>query len=177
MEVRGREHIAQGPVIYAMKHQSMLDTFVMHSIVKDPAFILKKELLKIPLYGRLCQGAGNIPIDRDMGLKSMKKMLHRSAEETKNGRPIIIFPEGSRAEPGEQHPYLSGIFGIYKHLKIPVVPIAVNTGLYWPRTGDLKPGNYVIEFMDPIAPGLKKAEFMTTLEQMIEGASRKLLAA
>lgn len=177
MEVRGSDHIAKSPVIYAMKHQSMLDTFIMHSIVPDPTFILKKELLKIPLYGRLCKGAGNIPIDRDMGLKSMKEMLRRSAEETKNGRPIIIFPEGSRAAPGEKHPYMSGIFGIYKHLKVPVVPIAVNTGLYWPQKGDLKRGTYVIEFLDPIEHGLKKAEFMEQLEQVIEGASQKLLAA
>jgi 1-acyl-sn-glycerol-3-phosphate acyltransferase len=175
MEVRGPEHISKSPVIYAMKHQSMLDTFVMHSILDDPTFIMKDELLNIPLYGRLCEKVGNIPIDRDMGMKSMKKMLTRSRKEVDAGRSVIIFPEGSRALPGEKHPYLSGIFGIYKYLKIPVVPIAVNTGIYWPKKGHSRKGVFVIEFLPPIAPGLKKDAFMGQLEEAIETASQKLL--
>lgn len=175
MEVRGKENISETPVIYAMKHQSMLDTFIMHSILDDPTFIMKEELLSIPLYGRLCDKVGNIPIDREMGMKSMKKMLVRSRKETDDGRSVIIFPEGSRALPGEKHPYLSGIFGIYKYLKVPVVPIAVNTGVYWPKKGQMKKGVFVIEFLPPIAPGLKKAEFMDQVETAIETACQKLL--
>ncbi|MBL4612194.1 MAG: 1-acyl-sn-glycerol-3-phosphate acyltransferase, partial [Emcibacter sp.] len=127
------------------------------------------------LYGRLCDKVGNIPIDREMGMKSMKKMLVRSRKETDDGRSVIIFPEGSRALPGEKHPYLSGIFGIYKYLKVPVVPIAVNTGVYWPKKGQMKKGVFVIEFLPPIAPGLKKAEFMEQVETAIETACQKLL--
>lgn len=175
MDVRGPEHISVTPVIYAMKHQSMLDTFIMHSILEDPTFIMKSELLKVPLYGRVCEKVGNIPIDRDMGMKSMKRMLTQSRIEVEDGRSVIIFPEGSRALPGEKHPYLSGIFGIYKYLKIPVVPIAVNTGLYWPKNDHMKPGTFVIEFLPPIAPGLKKEEFMAQLEMAIEGACDLLL--
>jgi len=175
MAVRGKQHISPSPVIYAMKHQSMLDTFIMHSILDDPSFIMKKELLQVPLYGRLCEKVGNIPIDRDMGMKSMKKMLVRSRAEIDKGRPVIIFPEGSRARPGEKHPYMAGIFGIYKYLKVPVVPIAVNTGVYWPRKNHLKPGTFVIEFLPPIEPGLQKDEFMATLENAIETACQKLL--
>lgn len=175
MEVRGGENISATPVIYAMKHQSMLDTFIMHVILDDPTFIMKEELLNIPLYGRLCDKVGNIPIDRDMGMKSMKRMLIRSRKETDDGRSVIIFPEGSRAMPGEKHPYLSGIFGIYKYLKVPVVPIAVNTGVYWPKKGRTKKGTFIIEFLPPIAPGLQKAEFMDQLEEAIETASKKLL--
>ncbi len=177
MEIRGAEHIAKGPVIYAMKHQSMLDTFIMHAIIHDPSFIMKKELLKIPLYGRLCAKVGNIPIDREMGRKSMKQMLLRSHQEKDAGRPVVIFPEGSRAAPGEKHPYMTGIFGIYKYLKVPVVPVAVNTGLFWPRDGKLKKGTFVIEFLPPIEPGIQKQDFMSTLEGSIETASRKLLVA
>lgn len=177
MEVRGKEHISKSPVIYAMKHQSMLDTFIMHSILDDPSFIMKEELLNIPLYGRLCDKVGNIPIDRDMGMKSMKKMLVRSRKETDDGRSVIIFPEGSRAAPGEKHPYLSGIFGIYKYLKVPVVPVAVNTGLYWRKGGYTKKGTFVIEFLPPIAPGLQKGEFMAKLEEAIETACQDLLTA
>ncbi len=177
MEVRGGEFISRTPVIYAMKHQSMLDTFVMHSIIDDPSFIMKEEILNVPLYGRVCRKVGNIIIDRDMGMKSMKKMLTLSRIETDNGRSVIIFPEGSRAEPGAKHPYMSGIFGIYKYLKIPVVPIAVNTGVYWPRKGSMKSGKFVIEFLPPIEAGLQKEVFMDRLENVIETASQKLLEA
>ncbi|MBL4802951.1 MAG: 1-acyl-sn-glycerol-3-phosphate acyltransferase [Emcibacter sp.] len=175
MEVRGRENISDTAVIYAMKHQSMLDTFIMHSILKDPTFIMKEELLNIPLYGRLCDKVGNIPIDREMGMASMKKMLVQSRKEIRDGRSVIIFPEGSRATPGEKHPYLPGIFGIYKYLKVPVVPVAVNTGLYWPRNGQMKKGVFVIEFLPPVEPGIQKDDFMGKIEEAIETASQKLL--
>lgn len=175
MEVRGREHIAQGAVIYAVKHQSMLDTFVMHTVLNDPSFIMKKELLKIPLYGRICEKVGNIPIDREMGLKSMREMLLRTREESNSGRPVIIFPEGTRATPGEKNPYLSGIFGVYKHLKVPVVPVALNTGVYWPRKGALQKGSFVIEFLPPLCAGMAKDDFMAQLEQNIEEACLDLL--
>lgn len=175
MIVRGRQYISATPVIYAMKHQSMLDTFVMHSMLEDPAFVMKKELLKIPLYGRLCEKVGNISIDRDMGVKSMKKMLAQSRAEIGGDRSVIIFPEGSRARPGEKHPYQPGIFGIYKYLKVPVVPVAVNTGLFWPRKGAVKQGEFVIEFLPPVAPGLQKEAFMDKLEETIETASKSLL--
>ena len=174
-EVRGTENISDKPVIYAMKHQSMLDTFIMHPLVVEPAFIMKAELLNIPLYGIICERAGNISIDRDMGAKSMKKMLIQSRRATEDGQCVIIFPEGSRANPGEKHPYMPGIFGIYKYLKIPVVPVAVNTGLYWQRDGQIKKGTFVVEFLPPIEPGLQKKDFMTRLEDNIENASERLL--
>ncbi len=147
----------------------------MHSILDDPSFIMKEEILNVPLYGRVCRKVGNIIIDRDTGMKSMKKMLTLSRSETDKGRSVIIFPEGSRAEPGAKHPYMSGIFGIYKYLKIPVVPIAVNTGVYWPRKGPMKSGNFIIEFLPPIEAGLQKEDFMGRLENVIETASQKLL--
>lgn len=175
MDVRGREHISKTPVIYAMKHQSMLDTFIMHAILENPTFIMKEELLDIPLYGRVCEKVGNIPIDREMGMKSMRKMLTRSMEEVNEGRSVIIFPEGSRAVPGKKHPYMSGIFGIYKYLKIPVVPVAVNTGLYWPKKGNIRKGTFVVEFLPPIDIGLQKDDFMHKLEETIEMASQHLL--
>ncbi|MCK5423780.1 MAG: 1-acyl-sn-glycerol-3-phosphate acyltransferase [Emcibacter sp.] len=177
MEVWGGENISHSPVIYAMKHQSMLDTFVLHSIIDDPAFIMKEELLNIPLYGRLCEKVGNIPIDRDMGMKAMKKMMARSRKEMENNRSVVIFPEGSRALPGEKHPYLSGIFGIYKYLQVPVVPIAVNTGVFWPKDGRTKKGTFIIEFLPPIDPGLQKEDFMARLEESIETACQNMLVS
>lgn len=174
MEVWGEENICHFPVIYAMKHQSMLDTFIMHTLIEDPAFIMKEELLNIPLYGRLCKKVGNISIDREMGMKAMKKMMSQSRKEMEDDRSVIIFPEGSRALPGEKHTYLSGIFGIYKYLEVPVVPVAVNTGLYWPKDGRTKKGTFIIEFLPPIAPGLHKEDFMARLEEAIETACQNL---
>jgi len=174
MAVRGRDYISQTPVIYAVKHQSMLDTFIMNSIVGDTAFIMKEELLKIPLYGRICKKVGHIAIDRDMGMASMRKMLAQTRRAIDENRSVTIFPEGSRADPGQALPYMSGIFGIYKYLRIPVVPVALNTGYFWPKKGPLKKGTFVVELLPPIEPGLQKEDFMSRLEGAIETACKAL---
>lgn len=176
LEVRGRENIPKGGALIAMKHQSSFDTFVMHTVVTHPAFVMKKELLKIPLYGHFCVNTGMIPIDRDGGLKALKKLMLDSAKSIVDKRQLIIFPEGSRTLPGDHVEYQSGIFGIYKYTKHPVIPVALNSGVYWPKKGHLVPnGVIVFDFLEPIDAGLKKEDFMTTLEKNIETASLSLI--
>ena len=176
LEICGIKNVPKGGAFIAMKHQSSFDTFVMHTIVSHPAFIMKKELLKIPLYGQFCKNTGMIPVDRDGGLKALKDMMQKSGAAIEDGRQLIIFPEGSRSLPGEQMTYQSGIFGIYKYAKEPVVPVALNSGVYWPKKGHLVAGgNIVFDFLKPIEAGLTKNEFMATLESKIEEASHNLI--
>ncbi|TPD61662.1 lysophospholipid acyltransferase family protein [Emcibacter nanhaiensis] len=176
LEVRGRKNLPAEPSIVAMKHQSAFDTFIIHSLFKDPAIVMKAELLRIPIYGVFCRKSGMIPIDRSAGASSLRKMMKASGKALAAGRPVIIFPEGTRTLPGEHHPYQPGISGLYRHLDKPVVPVAVNSGLYWPKSGKVRPGGtIVIEFLEPIAPGMGKTEFLPLLEQQIESASQRLL--
>ncbi len=176
IEVRGMENVPSGGALIAMKHQSSVDTFVMHTIVSHPAFVMKKELLKIPLYGRFCVNTGMIPVDRDGGLKTLKLLMQDSAEAIDQDRQLIIFPEGSRSLPGSHVEYQSGIFGIYKYTKEPVIPVGLNSGVYWPKRGNLVPGGSIIfDFMAPIEAGLPKDDFMTALEERIENSSAQLL--
>jgi len=176
IEIRGSDYVPIGGALIAMKHQSSLDTFVMHTIVSHPAFVMKKELLKIPLYGRFCLNTGMIPVDRDGGLKALKGLMQDSAHAIQGQRQLIIFPEGSRTIPGNHIEYQSGIFGIYKYTQQPVVPVGLNSGVYWPKKGNLVPGGTIIfDFLKPIEAGLKKDEFMNALEKSIESSSNALL--
>lgn len=176
LEVRGKEYVPKGGAFLAMKHQSSFDTFVMHTVVSHPAFVMKKELLKIPLYGNFCKSTGMIPVDREGGLKALKDMMQKSARAIENDRQLIIFPEGSRTLPGSSLKYQSGIFGIYKYAKVPVIPVALNSGVYWPKKGHLVPGGTIVfDFLRPIEAGKKKKEFMDELTTKIENASLNLL--
>lgn len=176
IEVHGTEYVPKGGALIAMKHQSSVDTFVMHTIVSHPAFVMKKELLKIPLYGRFCVNTGMIPVDRDGGLRALKQLMQDSAEAINHDRQLIIFPEGSRAIPGHHSEYQPGIFGIYKYTKEPVIPVGLNSGVYWPKKGNMAAGGEIVfEFMEPIGAGLPKEEFMELLEQKIENSSNQLL--
>ncbi len=178
IEIRGQDHVPVGGALIAMKHQSSLDTFVMHTIVSHPAFVMKKELLKIPLYGRFCLNTGMIPVDRDGGLKALKGLMQDSSKAIEDERQLIIFPEGSRTLPGDHIEYQSGIFGIYKYTKHPVIPVGLNSGVYWPKKGHLAAGGTIIfDFLKPIEAGLGKDEFMNALENSIETSSRALLSS
>lgn len=171
LEVRGRENISTRPCIYASKHQSALETMVFHHILHDPAIVLKRELMWIPFFGWYFQRLGMIPISRDKtkGSKSLRDMLKACQVAIDRNQPIVIFPEGTRSAPGITGKYQSGVASIYSHLKIPVVPVALNSGTFWPRRGFLKkPGTVVIDFLDEIPPGLSRQEFMTMLESRIE---------
>ena len=174
-EIRGRNNIPAGPVLIAAKHQSAWDTMIFHIISKDPAVVMKAELLKIPIYGWYCRHSRMIPIDRDTGSKAIRAMVDAAKAAAAEARPIIIFPQGTRVAPGVEAPYLPGIAALYRQLSIPVVPVALNSGVFWSRQSiRRKPGTIVLEYLPVIEPGLNRKDFMAQLEAAIEPASTRL---
>jgi 1-acyl-sn-glycerol-3-phosphate acyltransferase len=171
-EIRGLP--AKGPVLVAAKHMSMWDTLALYLALEAPAVVLKRELLRIPFYGWFLWKSTAIAIDRAAGASALRKMSSAAKKVLAQGRPILIFPEGTRKKPGAMPDYKPGVAGLYVMLGVTCVPVALNSGLYW--TGFLKrPGTIVLEFLEPIAPGLKRDAFMTLLEQRIETATAALL--
>lgn len=176
-EVRGRENLPQGAVLIAAKHQSAWDTIVFSILLWDHAFVLKRELMWLPLFGQFLARAGLIAVDRQGGAKALKKMVAAARRVAADGRPIVIFPEGTRVAPGQHRPYQPGVAALYGQLGLPVVPVALNSGLFWRRRSFVKrPGTIVLEFLPPIAPGLPRKIFLARLEEAIEGRSRALAA-
>ena len=173
--VVGLENIPDGPAIFAGKHQSAWDTGIFHQYLEDPVFVLKQELVMIPFYGWVISRAGAIPINRKGGAKALKGMITDVGKALSLGRRVVIFPEGTRTAPGESKPYNPGVAAIYKGAGVPVVPVALNSGLFWQRRSFLKrPGIITIEFLQPIAPGLDRKEFMNELRSKIEEACSRL---
>jgi 1-acyl-sn-glycerol-3-phosphate acyltransferase len=176
-EVRGLENLPEGPVLIAAKHQSTYDTVAPILFIKHPVYVLKQELLEMPIFGWYCQRAGLIAIDRDGQMSALRKMIALAKERFSQGRPLIIFPEGTRQEIGAAPDYKIGVAGIYTMLGVPCVPMALNTGIVWPAKGIMRyQGVATFEFLPVIPPGLKRAEFMSILEERIETASEQLLA-
>lgn len=174
-QVRGRERLPGGTVIYALKHQSAWETIAMPVIVPPFAAVLKKELLRVPIYGWYLLKVGMVPIDRAARGAAMRAMLKAARDHIAAGRSIMIMPEGTRIAPGRKGRYHSGVAALYGHLDLPVVPIALNSGLFWGRRAYLKrPGVITLEFLDPIRPGLDRQAFMALLEERIETASERL---
>lgn len=176
VDIRGLEHIASGPAIYAAKHQSAMETFQLPLVLPQADIVLKRELVMIPIFGWFMASLGTVPINRQAGARALKTMLASARATVALGRSIMIFPEGTRTSPGARLPYHPGIAALYTNLGLPVVPIAVNTGLYWGRRSFSKrPGIAVIEFLPAIPPGMDRRDFMATLEDHIETASAQLL--
>ncbi len=176
--ISGRQVLPQGPCIVASKHQSAWDTMIFCLIFQDCCFVLKQELLKSPLFGLYLRHSENIAVDRQGGAKALRSMLRSAREAMEAGRTIIIFPEGTRTEPGAAHPYHPGVAALYSHLDLPVVPVALNSGLFWGRRAFLKyPGQIHLEFLEPLPPGLPRKDFETVLRQRIESASARLAKA
>jgi 1-acyl-sn-glycerol-3-phosphate acyltransferase len=177
VEIRGRERIPPGGLLVAAKHQSFLETFALLPLVDDPAFILKRELLWIPLFGWLAWKAGMIPIDRSGGAQALAAMNRRARAEIAAGRQILIFPEGTRRAAGAPPAYKFGVAHLYRAFGVACLPVALNSGLYWPRRQFIRrPGKVVIEILDPIPPGLSRDVFLQELQDRIETASNRLLA-
>jgi 1-acyl-sn-glycerol-3-phosphate acyltransferase len=175
MEVRGREKLLPGPVIVAAKHQAAWETFALISLMRDPALVMKAELLKVPLYGRFCRKFELIPVQRELGPAALRQMTREARNRAAQGREIFIFPEGTRTIPGDAPDYKPGIAFLYQDLKLPVCPLALNSGMFWPRRSFLRyPGTIVVEFLDPIPPGLPRQEFMERLQSAVESASNRL---
>lgn len=174
----GREHLPAGPVIIAANHQSAWDTLVFHALLPDPVFVLKRELLRVPFLGWYLSRAGNIAIDRRAGFRALKLMLPHARRRLGEGAQVIVFPEGVRAPPGALHPFQPGIAALYRAAAVPLVPVALNSGLFWRRRGFTKhPGQITLEFLPPLPGGLDREAFMTELAARIGAAASRLAAA
>lgn len=175
IEIRGAQYIKQADAVYAGKHESALETYVLTNYIKRATFILKKELTYIPIFGWAQHFYGMIPIDRSAGSAAMKNMLRHARAMAENKRPIIIFPEGTRRSPGQEPAYKPGVALLYQHLNLPVIPFATNTGLFWKKSSFLRyPGTVIFEFMEPLPAGLDKQHFITELQNRIETKCREL---
>jgi 1-acyl-sn-glycerol-3-phosphate acyltransferase len=176
VEVRGREHLPAGGALVAMKHQSMLDTVAPLDVLADPAYVLKRELMRLPFFGWWAGKLDMLPIDREGGSNTLRGMVRGARDRLADGRQVVIFPEGTRAEPGSPPDYKPGVAGLYRELGVPCTPVATNSGAHWPPHGFLRfPGRVVYEFLPAIPAGLKRASFMAVLEDRIEEASTRLL--
>ncbi|MGI9408020.1 MAG: lysophospholipid acyltransferase family protein [Hyphomicrobiaceae bacterium] len=177
LEVRGSRNIPQGAALVASKHQSSWETFGLIPLMPDPAMIMKAELMKIPFYGWFSKKFGMIPIERGRAAVALRNMLTASQERLAGNRQVVIFPEGRRRAPGAAPDYRAGVVKLYEGCDVPCVPVALNTGLFWPRRSFRRfPGTIVVEFLKPIQPGLDRSEFRQTLEVAIEGATGRLIA-
>jgi 1-acyl-sn-glycerol-3-phosphate acyltransferase len=176
LEVRGADKLPQGACLVAAKHQSAWETFGLIPLFRDPAVLMKRELFWIPFHGWFSHKFGMIPVDRDKGPSALRRVVREAKLRVAQEREIIIFPEGTRRPPGAPPDYKTGVVLLYEALQIPCVPLALNSGAFWPRRSlSLRPGTVVVEFLDPIPPGLPKAEFLERLIGSIETASARLL--
>jgi len=175
-EVRGMEHMPAGPCIIAMKHQSTYETLKLHHLFGDVAIILKRELMYIPFWGWYQAKSGVIPVDRGAKGVAMTSMLRGARKVVAEGRRIVIFPQGTRIKAGARHPYKSGVGVMYEDLGLPLVPVAINAGVFWPRRSFyIHPGKVTFEILPPIQPGLPREQVMKQLEEAIETASDRLI--
>jgi len=174
-EIRGLDKLPPGPCLIAMKHQSAWDTLILPVVLGDPAVVLKRELLRVPFYGWYAARAGSIAIDRGGGAAALRRMVAAARQAVADGRPVVIFPEGTRTAPGHRLAYQPGVAALYQALAVPLVPAAVNSGLFWGRRSFVKhPGRITLAFLDPIPPGLSRRQLMPELETRIETATAAL---
>jgi 1-acyl-sn-glycerol-3-phosphate acyltransferase len=177
VELRGLERIPPGPLLVAAKHQSLWETFALVPLFADPAFILKRELMWVPLFGWLARKAQMIPVDRGAGSQALAAIAASAKIELARNRQIVIFPEGTRRPPGAEPSYKYGVVHLYAESGVACLPIALNSGLFWPRRSFRRyPGTIVVEFLDPIAPGLDRKVFFERLQDVIEAATARLVA-
>jgi 1-acyl-sn-glycerol-3-phosphate acyltransferase len=175
--VIGRENLPEGAAVIAAKHQSAWDTLIFHVLVNDPVFVLKRELLAVPLVGWYMRKAGSIAVDRGAGFRAMKRMLPEVERALADGAQVIVFPEGTRTAPGQRRPYQPGIAAIYARVDTPIVPIALNSGMFWSRRGFLKfPGVITLRILPPMPLGMHRTAFMDELERRIEETTELLCA-
>lgn len=177
IEVRGREHLPNGACLVVSKHQSAWDTFALVPLFRDPAIVLKDELKWIPVYGWFCVKFEHILVKRDRAAVALKTMLEDAKVRVAQGREIVIFPEGTRRTPGAAPDYKPGYVALYEGLGVTCVPLALNSGLYWPRRSFMRyPGAIIVEFLEPIPAGLPRKAFKAELERRLEAASNRLIA-
>ncbi|HEY5167635.1 MAG TPA: 1-acyl-sn-glycerol-3-phosphate acyltransferase [Pseudolabrys sp.] len=176
-EIRGREKIPKGPIIVAVKHQSAWETFALISLFDNPVFIVKRELQWIPIFGWLMIKGRMVPVNRRAGSQALIAMTERARVEFADNRQLIIFPEGTRRPAGAAPRYKFGVAHLYAAEGVACVPVALNSGLFWPRRSiRLLPGTVMVEILDPIPPGLDKDVFFNRLQHDIETATARLIA-
>lgn len=177
VEVRGLENLPAGACLVAAKHQSAWDTFGLVPLFSDPAIVMKAELGYIPLYGWFSRKFEHVLVRRDRGPAALRQMIREAKARAGQGRQILIFPEGTRRAPGAAPDYKPGVLALYDGLQLPCVPVALNSGLFWPRRSMIRrPGTIVVQFLPGLLPGMGRKAFMSELELTIEAASRELLS-
>lgn len=177
IEYRGLEKIPHGALILAAKHQSVWETFTLVGMLDEPTYVLKRELKWIPFFGWCLSKAGMIGVNRGARGLALSSMTEGAREAIAEGRQIIIFPEGTRRAPGAEPNYKYGVVHLYAEIGVPCVPVALNSGLFWPRRKFLRyPGTIRLEVLDPIPPGLSKEAFAERLKNDIEIATARLVA-
>jgi 1-acyl-sn-glycerol-3-phosphate acyltransferase len=177
VEWRGLEKLPPGGFLVASKHQSSWETFALLPLFDEPTFIIKRELQWIPVWGWLTVKGGMIPVDRSAGAQAVPKMMALARRAIAEGRQIVIFPEGTRRAPGAEPAYKYGVARLYAETGATCAPIALNSGLFWPRRRFLRfPGTIVVEVLDPIPPGLPPQDFFARLQSDIETATDRLVA-
>jgi len=175
LEVRGLENLPAGACLVVAKHQSAWDTFALVPLLHDPAIVLKDELKWIPVYGWFCVKFEHILVKRDRAAVALKKMVADAKARVAQGREVMIFPEGTRMAPGAAPDYKPGYLALYEALEVPLVPIALNSGLFWPRRRMARyPGTVIVEILDPIPPGRPRKAVKVEVENAIEAASARL---
>jgi 1-acyl-sn-glycerol-3-phosphate acyltransferase len=173
--VRGREHMPEGGCVIAMKHQSTWDTFAMFALFREPVFVFKSELVRIPFFGPALIHLGCIPVNRGTGKAALDSMIEGTAAARSRGKQVVIFPEGTRGMVGAAPTYKSGVSHLYQAIGGDFVPVALNSGLLWPRRQFLRPpGVITLEILPPIPPGLPRKDMQTRLVNEIEVASLRL---
>lgn len=174
-EVRGTP--PTGEVVIAAKHQSFFDIIVIYGSIPWGKFIMKRQLMYSPILGQYAMRVGCVPVNRGKRTQAIKKMVDDVNSGQAYPGQLVIYPQGTRVAPGAVRPYKVGSGVLYKELNQPCVPVAVNVGVFWPKRGIYrKPGTAVVEFMEPIAPGLEVDEFMAQIEEKIETRSNQLMA-
>ncbi len=177
VEIRGLENLPAGGALIAAKHQSTFETVAILDLFRRPTFVMKRELRRIPLFGWYTIKGEQIAVDRSAGRQALTSMTERARVETARGRPILIFPEGTRRPAGAEPQYKHGIAHLYANLGVPMVPMALNTGLFWGRHDFIRhPGTLVVEFLPAIPPGRDPEEVFAEMQMAIETASDRLIA-
>jgi 1-acyl-sn-glycerol-3-phosphate acyltransferase len=177
VEWRGLEKIPPGGILVAAKHQSTWETFALLTLFPDPTYIIKRELLWVPFFGWYARHGGMIPVDRGGGKAALSSMADGARRALDEGRQIIIFPEGTRRAAGADPKYKFGVAHLYAEAGVPCVPIALNSGLFWPRRRFLRfPGTVRVQVLDPIPPGVERNLFFAKLQDDIETATARLSA-
>ena len=176
LEVRGRKNLPAGAALIAVKHQSALDAYALVRLFPDACFVLKQEILDVPVVGWFIAAMDVIAIDRSAGTASLRQIMTNARRAVDEGKSLVIFPEGRRTAPGERVAYQRGVAGLYSALDVPVVPVALNCGLFWaPKRVRKRPGRAVIALLEAIPPALPRHKFMNELENRIETETSRLI--